>query len=83
MADTKESTLSSEDQLAVNRNESYRIGIVVLVLLGVFTIGEYWLGSIAIGWWAPLVAIAVLKAALVIRDYMHIGRLFAGEEEMH
>lgn len=83
MADTKESSLSSEDQLAAKRNEAYRIGIVVLVLLGVFTIGEYWLGSIAIGWWAPVVAIAVLKAALVIRDYMHIGRLFAGEEEAH
>ena len=83
MADTKESTLGSEDQLAAKRNEAYRIGIVVLVLLGVFTIGEYWLGSIAIGWWAPVVAIAVLKAALVIRDYMHIGRLFAGEEEAH
>jgi len=83
MADAKESSLSSEDQLAAKRNEAYRIGIVVLVLLGVFTIGEYWLGSIAIGWWAPVVAIAVLKAALVIRDYMHIGRLFAGEEEAH
>ena len=83
MVDTKESTLSGEDQLAAKKKEAYRIGIVVLVLLGVFTIGEYWLGSIAIGWWAPLVAIAVLKAALVIRDYMHIGRLFAGEEEVH
>ncbi len=83
MAEKKESTSNSEEQLVENRNEAYRIGIVVLVLLGVFTIGEYWLGSIAIGWWAPLVAIAVLKAALVLRDYMHIGRLFAGEEEAH
>jgi caa(3)-type oxidase subunit IV len=83
MAEKIESTTNSEEQSVVNRNEAYRIGIVVLVLLGVFTIGEYWLGSIAIGWWAPLVAIAILKAALVIRDYMHIGRVFAGEEEAH
>jgi len=83
MTDTKVQSSSNDDELAAKRNESYRIGIVVLILLGVFTIGEYWLGSIAIGWWAPVVAIAVLKAALVIRDYMHIGRLFSGDEEAH
>jgi caa(3)-type oxidase subunit IV len=83
MTNTNVQSSSNDDELAAQRNESYRIGIVVLILLGVFTIGEYWLGSIAIGWWAPVVAIAVLKAALVIRDYMHIGRLFAGDEEAH
>lgn len=62
------------------KNEAYRIGLVVLILLAVVTIGEYWLGVVAVQWWAPLLAVAVLKAFFVLRDYMHIGRLFAGDE---
>ena len=65
------------------KNEAYRIGLVVLILLAVVTLGEYWMGVVAVQWWAPLLAVAVLKAFFVVRDYMHIGRLFAGEEETH
>jgi hypothetical protein len=63
--------------------EAFRVGVVVLVLLAVFTIGEFFIGAIAVGWTAPLFAIAVLKAALIARDYMHLPRLFAGDEESH
>jgi hypothetical protein len=59
--------------------QAYRIGVGVIIILAVFTIGEYLLGSIAIGWWAPLLAIALLKAFYVVRDYMHLPRLFAPE----
>jgi hypothetical protein len=62
---------------------AYRIGVAVLILLAVVTIGEYLIGSIAIGWTAPLFAIGLLKAFLIIRDYMHVSRLFGGEEESH
>lgn len=62
------------------KNQAYRVGVTILLLLAVLTIGEYFIGSIAIGWWMPLILIAILKAFLVIRDYMHIGRLFGGEE---
>ena len=62
--------------------KAYAIGVTVLVLLGVSTIVEYLIGSLAIGWWVPLVAIALLKAFFVVRDYMHLPRLFAGEEEV-
>lgn len=62
------------------KQEAYRIGAVVFILLAVFTIGEYFIGAIAIGWSAPLVLIALIKAWLVIRDYMHLPRLFSGEE---
>jgi hypothetical protein len=58
---------------------AYRIGVGVIIILAVFTIGEYLLGSIAIGWWAPLLAIALLKAFYVVRDYMHLPRLFTPE----
>lgn len=65
------------------KKEAYGIGVGVMILLAVLTIGEYFLGAIAPVWWPPLVFIAVLKAFYVIRDYMHLPRLFAGEEETH
>ena len=65
------------------KKEALQIGFGVLVLLVVLTIGEFWVGAVASAWWAPLIAIALLKAFFVVRDYMHIGRLFAGDEEVH
>lgn len=63
--------------------EAYRAGLAIFVLLAVFTIGEYWIGAVASAWWFVLIGIAILKAFLVIRDYMHVGRLFASDEEVH
>jgi len=61
---------------------AYRIGTTVLILLMFLTIGEYLIGSFVIGWSGVLIAIALIKAFFVVRDYMHIGRLFATEEEL-
>lgn len=63
--------------------EAFQIGLSVITLLAVFTIGEYLLGVIAIDWWMPLLAIALFKSFFVVRDYMHLPRLFAAEEESH
>jgi cytochrome c oxidase subunit IV len=79
----KEDTAQIEDELEAKKRDAYRVGLGVFFLLVVFSIGEYWLGTIASAWWAPILAIATLKAVLVVRDYMHIGRLFANEEEAH
>lgn len=65
------------------RKDAYRAGIVIMILLGVLTIGEYFLGAVASAWWAPLILIALIKAYFIIRDYMHLPRLFSGEEESH
>lgn len=65
------------------KKELFRAGMVVFFLLAILTIGEFLLGAIAVGWAAPLFGIAILKAALIIRDYMHLPRLFAGDEESH
>jgi fatty acid desaturase len=73
----------AENQLEEQKKEAFRVGVGVFVLLAAFTIGEYWIGSVAASWWAPLLAIAAMKAFLIMRDYMHVGRLFAGEEEGH
>ncbi|MFN2152202.1 MAG: cytochrome C oxidase subunit IV family protein [Anaerolineales bacterium] len=59
----------------------YEKGIIVLIVLSVLTIGELWFALFGLTWWSILILVALTKAFLVVRDYMHIGRLFAGEEE--
>ncbi len=63
--------------------DAFRIGNLVLVILAVFTIGEFIVGAIAGGWWAVLLLIAITKAYYVIKDYMHIARVFRPEEGGH
>jgi hypothetical protein len=70
-----------EEKTDNRKAETYRVGLVVLILLAAMTIGEYFIGAIAVGWTEPLWGIAILKAWLIMRDYMHFPRLFAGEEE--
>ena len=63
------------------KNQAYEKGIIVLIVLAVLTIGELWFALFGLTWWSILILIALAKAFLVVRDYMHIGRLFAGEEQ--
>ncbi len=70
-----------DEKLLSKKKEAYRRGLAVMILLFFLTAGEYWVGSIAYSWWTVIFAIALLKAFFVVRDYMHIGRLFAAEEE--
>ncbi len=63
------------------KNAAYRIGISVLILLIGLTAGEFLLGNFAYEWWSPIIGVAVIKAFLIVRDYMHLPRLFAGDEE--
>lgn len=60
--------------------EAFRIGMAVFIILAVMTLGEFWIGAVASAWWAPLLAIAAIKAFFVVRDYMHLPRLFSGED---
>jgi hypothetical protein len=69
-----------EKALEEKKLEAFRVGTGVLILLVVLTLGEFWLGAVASYWWAPLLGVAVLKAFFVMREYMHVGRLFASEE---
>ncbi len=62
------------------KKQAYWVGIVVLILLTTFTVGEFFVGYFASLWWAPLLFIAALKAFFILRDYMHIGRVFASNE---
>lgn len=69
-----------DEKMEEKKRQAYQVGFTVLILLGVLTVGEYLLGVIAVDWWAPLMAVALIKAFFVVRDYMHVSRLFAGEE---
>jgi hypothetical protein len=75
-----EEKTTDEKALEEKKLEAFRVGAGVLILLAVMTIGEFWIGAVASAWWAPLLSIAVLKAFFVMRDYMHLPRLFAPEE---
>lgn len=63
------------------KKAAYEKGIILLVWLAVLSIAELWFALMDLPWWSILVVIALIKAVLVVRDYMHIGRLFYGEEE--
>ena len=63
------------------KKAAYEKGIIILVWLAVLSIAELWFALMDLPWWSILVVIALIKAVLVVRDYMHIGRLFYGEEE--
>lgn len=65
------------------KKQAFGIGITVLLLLAVMTVGEFGIGFYASVWWAPLLGIGVLKASFIIRDYMHLGQLFASDDEEH
>jgi len=72
----------TDEIMETKKKEAYRKGIAVLILLAFLTISEYWMGIVAYYWWAAIMGIALLKAFFVVRDYMHIGRLFASDEEL-
>jgi hypothetical protein len=60
--------------------EQKNIGIAVFILLIALTIGEFFIGSIAVDWTWPLWGIAILKAALIIYYFMHVSRMFGSSE---
>ena len=65
----------------IKKKEAYQKGIAIIILLAVLSVIEFTIGKLDSTWWVPLMLIALVKAFFVVRDYMHIGRVFAGEEE--
>ena len=63
------------------KNQAYLVGIGVMMLLTGLTIGEYFMGAYASAWALPILLVATVKAFFVVRDYMHVGRVFSGDEE--
>ena len=70
-----------DDNMNEKKAAAYRVGTAVILLLIVLTIGEFFLGKYAVGWTWPLWGIGLIKAFFIVRDYMHLPRLFGGGEE--
>jgi len=67
------------------KKQILRNGTAVILLLVFLTMAEFLIGAYVKIWWgaAFLLGIAALKSFFVIRDYMHVGRVFASDEEVH
>lgn len=78
MAEEQEKTTQPD-----SRKSALYVGVWVLIMLAVLTFGEYLVGVIAPPWGQLLLIVAAFKAFWVIKDYMHIGRIFGGDEETH
>lgn len=71
------------EKKADRRKEALYVGVWVLVFLAVLTFGEYLVGVIAPPWGQILLIVAAGKAFWVVKDYMHVGRIFSQDEEVH
>jgi len=76
------------EKMEAKKKEKWNVGVTIMLLLGAATIGEFAIAVVAqdllrvtsdVGW--VLMLVALFKAFLVVRDYMHVGRLFSGGEE--
>jgi hypothetical protein len=63
-----------------NTKAAYKLGATVLLVLAVLTVIEFAIATINVPWGWILFLIAILKAWFVIQHYMHLPRLFSGEE---
>jgi hypothetical protein len=61
--------------------EDRNIGMAVFILLISLTIGEVFIGAIAVDWTWPLWGIAILKAVLIVYFFMHVTRMFGMPKE--
>ena len=70
-----------DNKIDEKKAAALRIGTAVIILLIVLTIGEFFIGKYAVGWTWPLWGISFIKAFFIVRDYMHLPRLFGEAEE--
>jgi hypothetical protein len=68
---------------AESRREQLLVGAWIMLMLAVLTLGEYIVGVIAAPWGNLLLLVAAFKAFYVVKNYMHIGRLFSSSEDGH
>ncbi len=62
-----------------NKNNLYTVGIINALALAALTILEYFMAINHAG--APLLfLVAIVKAALVLRFFMHVNRLWSTDE---
>ena len=67
-------------ELNDRKGAAYRMGLITLIILAVMTVAEYFV-SMYTGSLILLMIIAVIKAAIIVNNFMHITRLW--REESH
>jgi len=60
---------------------AYRLGIITLIILAVLTALEYWISTGLNASIVFLMIIALVKAGVIVQNFMHIARLW--REESH
>jgi cytochrome c oxidase subunit IV len=68
-------------EVSEKRAAAYRLGIITAVILAVFTALEYWVSVGLNGSAVWLFIIALIKAGVIVQNFMHIARLW--REESH
>lgn len=63
------------------KREAYRLGLMTLLILAVLTAVEYVVGVYVANAAVWLVILALIKAAAIVQNFMHITRLW--REESH
>lgn len=66
--------------MSEKKSAAYRLGLITMVLLAVLTIVEFFV-AVYIESLVLLFIIAVVKAAIIVQNFMHIARLW--REESH
>jgi cytochrome c oxidase subunit IV len=66
--------------LTDKRAAAYRLGIITLLILGVLTIVEFFI-AVTLESMVLLFIVALVKAAIIVQNFMHITRLW--REESH
>jgi hypothetical protein len=74
------------EKMEARKKNQYDRGVTIMLLLSALTLGEFMVGAIGgtipnVNLGSVLMLVALLKAFFVVRDYMHVGRLFSNEEE--
>ena len=67
-------------ELENRKAAAYRLGLITLIILAVLTVAEYFV-SIYTGSLILLMIVALIKAAIIVNNFMHITRLW--REESH
>lgn len=66
--------------MSEKRAAAYRLGLITLLILAVLTIAEFYV-AVALESIVLLFIIALVKAAIIIQNFMHVTRLW--REESH
>ncbi len=63
------------------QSQEFRHGLFIFIILAVLTAGEFLIARLSALLWIPLFIVALAKVYFIMRDYMHISRVFESDEE--